>query len=226
MNYLEYMPLAQNRAGQLGSLTGQPFAQWATGKNFTDCWGDPKDWANTQQLEVYGVADLGGEQWLTLTRLGPHKIDTVRCLIHEGGTARDLPCPHGHPYAPINFRPCGVEVWGKVGGMHFYWMATYRRLLQAFNPVLSEWRECIRQSEVWGNPVDHRPGAPWQWTRGGPQPVDAVPFNLAGAPVPIKTESAWFQCIGKAYGPGWTMGEIKDGADVVTSCATSHGWGW
>lgn len=221
MNYLEFMPLAQNCAGQLGNLAGTPFAQWATGKNFTDSWGDPADWANTQTPEIYGVDNIDGEQWLTLTMLGAHRIKTVKAIVTREGVAKEIKCGSGHPYALINFVPHSIEIWGLVDDLKFYWKASYRPA-HFTNPYLGITRECIEQSEVWGN--DDYSGN-WSWTRGGPLPPYSKPFH-GDNPIPIITESAWFQGIAFGYGPAWVMGEIKDGARVITSCANSTGWGW
>ena len=219
--YLDYMPLGQNRAGQLGGVDGPAYAQWACTKDFHDYWGSPA-W-DVLSPEVYGVADLDGEQWLTLTRLGPHKLKTIRCIVHRDGKAKEIACDHGHPYALLNFVPHRVQLWGDVGGMLFYWEAWYD-LATLTNPRLGVARECVRQREIWGNPLKGGPSdGPWEWTRGGPVPPTATPFHK-GKPIDITCESAWFQGIGKGYGPTWVMGETKDGVDVVTSCANSNGW--
>lgn len=221
--YLDYMPLGQNRAGQLGGLDGTAYAQWATSKDFCDYWGSPA-WDSIAP-EIYGVADLDGEQWLTLTRLGPHKIKTLRFIVTRDGKSKELACPHGHPYALLNFVPHKVQLWGDIGGMLFYWEASYS-LGVATNPRLGTKRECIFQEETWGNPKGGGPASgPWEWTRGGPSPPDAIPF-AGGKPVDISCSYAWFQGIGKGYGPTFVMGEIKDGQRIITSCAVSDGWAW
>lgn len=220
MTYLDFMPLTANRGGQLGNLAGAPYAQWATSKLLIDYWGDPNNWGNALSPEIYGIGECGGEQWLTLTRLGPHKLTTLKAIVTRGGIVKEITCDAGHPYALLAFVPHSIEVWGLVADLKFYWRASYE-LADMANPLLGT-LPCIVQSEVWGN--DDYTGK-WQWTRGGPQPPTAIPF-AGDKPAPIVTESAWFQGIAKGYGPGWVMGEIKDGARVVTSCANSRGWNW
>jgi hypothetical protein len=216
------MPLGQNRAGQLGGLDGTAYAQWATTKDFHDYWGSPA-W-DVLQPETYGVADCGGEQWLTLTRLGPHKIKTLKAIVTRNGVAKEIACEHGHPYALLEFVPHKIQLWGDVGGMLFYWEATYS-LATLRNPLLGP-RECIVQRECWGNPYKGGPSdGPWEWVRGGPTPADAIPFR-GSEPIGITCDYAWFQGIGKGYGPTYVMGDTNNGVDVVTSCANSNGWAW
>lgn len=223
MNYFDYMPLAQNRAGQLGALDGTAYAQWATSADFVDYWGTPK-WDGPLSPEVYGVAECGGEQWLTLARLGPHAIKTLKAVVTRDGVAKEIECATGHPYALLNFVPHRLKVWGDVGGMLFYWEVAYSLAIMR-NPLLGD-RECIVQRECWGNPKGGGPSdGPWEWVRGGPIPPTAIPF-AKGKPVDIACEFAWFQGIGKGYGPTWVMGETKDDVDTVTSCANSGGWSW
>lgn len=222
MNYFDYMVLTQNRAGQVGALDGTPYAQWATSKDFKDFWGQPT-WTPPLAEEVYGIGECGGEQWLTLTRLGPYALKTIKAVVtKQGAVPVEIKCEDGHPYALLNFVPHTIEVWGLIDTLKFYWKANYRQVPYK-NPFLGITKDCIEQSEIWGND-DYSDN--WSWTRGVPVPANAKPFN-GDIPVPIETKIQWFQGIGKGYGPTWVMGEINDaGARTITSCANSEGWVW